>query len=129
MLQSGRFKVQLPMRSFNFSICLILPATLWPWGLLSKNEYQKIFLGVKCSQHVRLTTSLPCVSRLSGKCGILDISQPYRPPLPVTEIDSYTFSTHTSRNTIYNNTDFCEQWITLQLIPHDKIMMCSNRTK
>jgi hypothetical protein len=35
VVQAGRSLVRFPIKSLNFSIVLILPATLWPWGWLS----------------------------------------------------------------------------------------------
>jgi hypothetical protein len=42
--------------------------------------------GLERGRRVGLTTTLPSMTRLFRQCGIIDISQPYRPPLPVTGI-------------------------------------------
>jgi hypothetical protein len=77
MLQAGRSPVRV-QDEVVFSIYLILPAALWPWGLLSLQQkwVSGIFLGVKSGRGIRLTTLSPSVSRMSENVGASTSSNP-----------------------------------------------------
>jgi hypothetical protein len=60
----------------------------------NKNEYHESSWGIKGCRRVRLTISVPFVSRLSRKCAILDVPQRY---FPVTSIAMPFYTTAWSK--------------------------------
>jgi hypothetical protein len=78
-------RVRDPMRWMNFFNLPNNSSRIRPWSLLSLEQEwvpeaeKKVSGGVERGRRIWLTTSLPSLSRLSKQCGILSISQPYKP--------------------------------------------------
>jgi hypothetical protein len=89
MLQTGRSWVWFPIRSLNFfylpnpSSCTMDLEFIHPLAEMSSRNLPGV---IKRSWRIRLKISPPCMRQLFIKCGIFDVSQPFRPLQPVTEM-------------------------------------------
>jgi hypothetical protein len=83
----------------------------------NRNEYQESSWGVKEGRRVMPTTLPPSVSRLSRKCGCLDVHHPNGPLRPVTGVASHFYVLLAINNCDAHNHVSCHHRLVPTVLP------------